>query len=612
MNQKKLFWDLTLKLETFTHTVPVPFAVYYAIITQKMQADHWRIFIALCVVFAVGIGLLGTFVRHLLTKYLFAKIDKISEPIPGGFQTEAEIEYAKSVKLFIFRYPLIESIIIVVRWFAGVVPIITLYTYLVTYTPSVVRSGVFTILMIAPISFIAYYFIAENTLRNIFDHPKIKNIKVNAKEVPKFDYFARILLAFFSLATLPLSVLSYLLYSVAKGETAVEDPLIPIVIVSSIFIVPLIVCSYIVAKTVKEGLNETSRSLSELGNGNFNVVAMPKSSDDFAQQTFFLNNVIHKLKTMYEEIKNLNEGLEEKVNQRTEELNQTLLEVQSLKSQQDGDYFLTYQLLNPLANQEISCDHLTLNQIIKQKKNFEFKNRNYEIGGDINISHTIHLRNKKYLLFVNADAMGKSMQGASGALVFGAIFQSIAQRTKNNPQFQNISPEDWLSEYVVEMHRIFETFDGTMLVSMVMGLIEDMTGVLYFLNAEHPNPVLYRDKKANYVNVDKSYRKLGTLGATHENYVQTLQLLPNDILLIGSDGKDDILLESKPGNFEVNLDDQFFLDLVETTDAKLENIISLIEKKGQIIDDISLIRIDYLQVSQSEKNKLIGMEILPN
>ncbi|MDF3823156.1 hypothetical protein P3G55_24925, partial [Leptospira sp. 96542] len=25
----------------------------------------------------------------------------------------------------------------------------------------------------------------------------------------------------------------------------------------------------------------------------------------------------------------------------------------------------------------------------------------------------------------------------SGALVFGAIFQSIAQRTKNNPQFQN-------------------------------------------------------------------------------------------------------------------------------------------------------------------------------
>ncbi len=61
VKREQLFWDLTLKLEAFTHTVPVPFAVYYAVITQKMEESHWRIFIALCVVFATGIGLFGTF-----------------------------------------------------------------------------------------------------------------------------------------------------------------------------------------------------------------------------------------------------------------------------------------------------------------------------------------------------------------------------------------------------------------------------------------------------------------------------------------------------------------------------------------------------------------------
>ena len=124
MKRETLFWDLTLKLEAFTHTVPVPFAVYYAIITQKMEPEHWRIFIALCVFFATGIGLLGTFVRHLLLKYVYAKIEKIQIPTSGIYSLSIEeAEYAKSVKILLFRYPLVEAIIIVIRWLSGVIPI---------------------------------------------------------------------------------------------------------------------------------------------------------------------------------------------------------------------------------------------------------------------------------------------------------------------------------------------------------------------------------------------------------------------------------------------------------------------------------------------------------
>ncbi|MBP6738990.1 MAG: SpoIIE family protein phosphatase, partial [Leptospiraceae bacterium] len=34
---------------------------------------------------------------------------------------------------------------------------------------------------------------------------------------------------------------------------------------------------------------------------------------------------------------------------------------------------------------------------------------------------------------------------------------------------------------------------GSMLMSLVFGLIDERTGVMYFLNAEHPDMVLYRD-----------------------------------------------------------------------------------------------------------------------
>ncbi|MCT8333609.1 SpoIIE family protein phosphatase [Leptospira sp. 85282-16] len=595
MKRETLFWDLTLKLEAFTHTVPVPFAVYYAIITQKMEPEHWKIFIALCVVFATGIGLLGTFVRHLLLKFVYAKIERISIPTLGvSTLSKEELDYAKSVKILLFRYPLVEAIIIVIRWLSGVIPISFLFFYLVAYMPSVLRSAIFTFVMIAPISFVTYYFITENSIRVLFDLPQIKNIELQEKDIPKFNYFARILVAFFSLSTLPFVIFSYILYSLAMGEIAVQDPMIPIVTVSFIFIIPLIVCAYVVAKSVNEGLNETSGSLGELAKGNFDVVVTPKSSDDFAKQAFYLNSVISKLKGMYAEIINLNEGLEEKVTLRTNELKQSLQDISNLKIQQDGDYFLTYQLLNPLAIKDVDSNRLEVDHLVRQKKEFEYKNQRYDIGGDINISHSITLQKRKFLLFANADAMGKSMQGAGGALVFGAVFQSIVQRTKTDPGYQAFGPEDWLKFNLQEMHMIFEAFDGTMLVSLTMGLLEEDTGKLYFLNAEHPSIVLYRNGKAEYLQADVSYRKLGTLGAMPIHNTKEVQLQSGDILIIGSDGKDDILCIDSTGKWEVNSDEQVFLRIVESTQGNLQAMTKQIESLGQIIDDISLIRITYL------------------
>ncbi|TGM01537.1 SpoIIE family protein phosphatase [Leptospira jelokensis] len=594
MNRKSLFWDLTLKLEAFTHTVPVPFAVYYAIITQKMEPNHWKIFIALCLVFATGIGLLGTFIRHLLLKYLFAKIERMKLPTNGiSSLSKEELAYAKSVKILLFRYPLVEAIIIVIRWLSGVIPISLLFFYLVEYTPSVTRSAIFTFVMIAPISFVTYYFITENSIRNLFDLPQFRNIELQEKDIPKFNYFTRILVAFFSLAALPFVIFSYILYSLASGEIAVADPMIPIVTVSFIFIVPLVVCSYVVAKSVNEGLNETSRSLGELAKGNFNVIVNPRSSDDFAKQAFYLNSVIGTLKNMYQEIRDLNEGLEEKVTLRTDELNQSLLDLSKLKVQQDGDYFLIYQLLNPFAIKDISSKYFQVDHFLRQKKSFEYKNRKYEIGGDINISHTIHLNEQKYLLFVNADAMGKSMQGAGGALVFGSVFQSIVQRTKTDARFQTLSPDEWLKSTFQELQLIFETFDGTMLVSLSLGLIAEGTGKLFFLNAEHPMIVLFRNGKANYLFPTITYRKLGTLGANSAKEVNEFQLQPKDVLLIGSDGKDDLLSKNPEGEWEVLSEDENFLEIVESTGANLEDMIREIDSTGQVIDDISIIRISY-------------------
>lgn len=46
---KTIFLPLTIRLEAFTHLVPVPFAIYMASITQVYSISEWLLFLVLCV-----------------------------------------------------------------------------------------------------------------------------------------------------------------------------------------------------------------------------------------------------------------------------------------------------------------------------------------------------------------------------------------------------------------------------------------------------------------------------------------------------------------------------------------------------------------------------------
>ena len=151
--------------------------------------------------------------------------------------------------------------------------------------------------------------------------------------------------------------------------------------------------------------------------------------------TFVLAN---RFLRIYNEAEELSGNLEKKVEERTEELNNTLKAVQKLKEQQDGDYFLTSLLLKPLGVTHIRNENVKRESFLKQKKDFSFRNREQEIGGDINVAHDIKLQNRDYVLFLNGDAMGKSIQGAGGALVLGTVFQSIVDRTHNSEREQSL------------------------------------------------------------------------------------------------------------------------------------------------------------------------------
>ncbi|NCN08993.1 MAG: serine/threonine-protein phosphatase [Leptospira sp.] len=282
------------------------------------------------------------------------------------------------------------------------------------------------------------------------------------------------------------------------------------------------------------------------------------------------------------------------LNEKNLKLSESLEKINELKLQQDGDYYLTSLLLEPLASNQTHSQHIKIEFSIRQYKRFIFRDFMNELGGDICLADTLSLGSKKYTIIVNGDAMGKSMQGAGGALVIGVVLKSIITRTQLIAEADDVTPAIWLERSLRELNEVFYSFDGYMLVSVFIGLLEEESAMLYFVNAEHPSAVLFRDSKASYIPNDTQTRKIGTLGESKSTKVESFQLELGDTIFIGSDGKDDLVVEvNELGERKIASDEEIFLNLIEKYEGNLEKVVAEIENQFELTDDFSVIKISY-------------------
>ncbi|AFM12484.1 SpoIIE family protein phosphatase [Turneriella parva] len=341
-------------------------------------------------------------------------------------------------------------------------------------------------------------------------------------------------------------------------------------------------------------LNSLLAGVNQVNNGDLNVELPIYVEDEIGYLSRSFNGMVHSIKDSKQKLQEYAETLEDKVKERTAELQKAFEEVNALKKQQDGDYFLTSLLTHPLGSNKADSPNLNVDVLLEQKKKFEFRKWARDIGGDTCITSSITLKGKPHTVFLNADAMGKSMQGAGGILVLGSVFHSVIERTKLSPKEADVFPEHWLKYTFIELHRVFEVFDGSMLISLVMGLVDDESGLMYYINAEHPWSVLYRQGKAEFIEKELVLRKLGTQGVAGQIEVCTLQLEPKDVIFIGSDGRDDLLLGyDNDGARIINEDENLFLKVIEEAEGHLDRIKDILENYGELTDDLSLLRIGY-------------------
>ncbi|MCB1189246.1 MAG: SpoIIE family protein phosphatase [Leptospiraceae bacterium] len=293
--------------------------------------------------------------------------------------------------------------------------------------------------------------------------------------------------------------------------------------------------------------------------------------------------------------------LESNISEISHELKDRMEEVQKLKVQQDGDYFLTSLLAKPLSINSNKSDLVSTDFIVKQKKEFVFRNRKGDVGGDICITGNLKLgatkSYKEYTVVMNGDAMGKSIQGAGGALVAGVAMNSILARASQ--KILNMTPDKWLEEVYIELNTIFHSFSGSMALSAIVLIVEDNTGEAWYFNAEHPFSVLYRAGETTFIESSIQLRKIG-FESEIPFKVQRLKLSQGDIVIIGSDGRDDLYLHSNENQKTINEDETLFLQHVKKAKGDLKEIEKNILKSGSLTDDLSLMRLGFQENAEAK------------
>ncbi|MEQ9365875.1 MAG: SpoIIE family protein phosphatase [Leptospirales bacterium] len=352
------------------------------------------------------------------------------------------------------------------------------------------------------------------------------------------------------------------------------------------------------SRSLVRPLNNLLEGVGEVNTGNLLVKIPVMVQDEIGYLSESFNRMVKSILDSKNKLQEHADTLEEKVEERTRDLNAKMEEVQALKVQQDGDYFLTALINKPLMTNWNKSRYVGTEFYVEQKKKFAFRERDSELGGDICITGNLRFKNDsdRWVLFVNGDAMGKSMQGAGGAIVLGTSMNNILSRSAGQNRVIEESPEQWLTDVYFELHNVFLTFDGMMMASVAMGLIHETTGRMLYVNAEHPWSAIYRDGKAHYIEDELVLRKLGS-PSEFEFRLQQHQLQAGDVLFAGSDGREDLDLTPGQSKRTINEDNDVFLRFIEKAGGDLAGVVDQVHGFGAITDDLSILRIGFQELS---------------
>lgn len=310
------------------------------------------------------------------------------------------------------------------------------------------------------------------------------------------------------------------------------------------------------------------------------------------------------------ESENIRNSLEKNLTATSNELKVAQDLIVALKQRQLIDFYSASQLLKKLINTKVSSKNLIVDCYLKQQKEFLLNNSKFEIGGDLIILDRISLGDKSYFVFANADALSKSIQGAEGAIIFGVLFHFFLKRTHNsNSSLSNLHPETWLFEWYKQLKELFEQFEDKYRLSMILGLLDEERGIVYFLNLNHPQVILFREEVALFLEEKPQMEKVEFNTFSAFPRISIFKLKANDSLFIGSDGKDSLVVKDPAVERKwFNEDETQILRRIEESKGDMKSLLHMLQRFGSFFDDFSILKLQWIAENDDKKKSTVPLK----
>lgn len=156
---------------------------------------------------------------------------------------------------------------------------------------------------------------------------------------------------------------SYRAYREFIHPTALKQIIVlGVVVVMVVFLFPLFFRTSLFSP-----LKDLLSGVERVNGGNFEVQVPIRIKDEIGFLANSFNNMVSSIRDARKELQDYANYLAIKVRLRTEELSEKIEELQNLKIQQDGDYFLTSLLAKPLNYNANKSTRISTQFLLRQK-----------------------------------------------------------------------------------------------------------------------------------------------------------------------------------------------------------------------------------------------------
>jgi len=240
---------------------------------------------------------LGTFARTYILSRLLKQIDIKQSDKP-------------EIKKRLLNYPRIEVLIIIFRWFFGL--LIPYVAVCLNYrlTISQMCSFFFIVILAISTNAVISFFTTENIISDILKTDIMSRVIISEKNYRNINTPFRLLLTVAAVLIMPMITLGYMLFLVNSGTMQYTNLLSKITIMMFLSTITLAVLMYEATNGIRRSMRMTTNTLKDLSGGEFNTKQLPMlDRSEFGTITTYINILAESLRGFIQKNSNLNKQL---------------------------------------------------------------------------------------------------------------------------------------------------------------------------------------------------------------------------------------------------------------------------------------------------------------